>query len=206
MGNKKFKIHFNDYYNYLLSDKGIVPEIHYIDIGTKYLLIKISLSDKIFINLQIDKIKITEEIKMFHTELFSKGEVLPVYYNYQKSDMSNIIPEILNQIVYSIAKKEIYQALKFKLIMIDKIDPFFVNFSINNFNKESISINDIKDTLQEEGMENFKKYLKKLIKKDLIEELDDKLNISLLDCDIIFMKLEDKYFETPVARHICKQY
>lgn len=218
LGNKLIETYFSEYYNYLLSDKGITIE-EKIHVPYKWIDIKLSFNDKINICVKIndkhqDKIKEQQQA----IEIFNKTNTMPILYYYDTEDMTNIMPKIYLEFCYAIAKTDIYQALKFYLIIIDKLEPFFVNFSINNINSKRINISDITDTLKEAGMTNISKYIKILIIEGLLGEDDiyyedkDVLNgnVSQIGCDIIFMRLTNKFFpgleKENIAAHLCKQY
>jgi len=224
LGNKLIEDNFPDYYNYLFSDRGITVEeridVNIPDVSRKrWVDIKFSFSEKINIYLEInekhhDKIK----DKLRAIEIFSRTNSMPIMYYQDEEDMTNLIPKIYLEMCYAIAKVDTLQALKFYLIVIDKLNPTFVNFSIDNMNSKRIEIQDIYDILKIYGMKNIKSYISELIKKNLLDE--DNIdyegkdliggNVSQIGCDIIFMRLENKYFKDLdkqcLASELCKQY
>ena len=224
LGNKLFEDNFPEYYNYLLSDKGITVEekvnINLPDNSKKrWVDIKFSFDDKICVYIEINEKhhdKVQDEKRAI--EIFAKTNTMPLLYYQDEEDMTNLLPRMYLEICYAIARVDVYQALKFYLIIIDKLDPTFVNFSIDNMNKKRIAIQQIYLTLQQAGMSLASKYIKSLIVNGLLDEDDieyegkDVLNgnVSQTGCDIIFMRLENKFFKGyekhNLATHLCKQY
>lgn len=211
----RLKEHFNEYYNYLLSDKGILIEEKYLENNKRCFDIKIFFDEKIYLILKfVDDNKELDKNK--NIDYLLKNNTIPIYYNYEKQDMTNLIPKILKEFCYAIAKKDIFQAVKFHLIMIDNLEPFFVNFSVDNYKNNNIDMTEIKETLEEVGMERVSKFIKTLMVDGLLTDEDieyegkDILNGTISDygCDIIFMRLDNKYFKTKenIAHLLCRQY
>ena len=221
LGNKLFEENFPEYYNYLLSDRGITIE-EKIDINlptkNRWVDIKFSFDEKINIYLEINE-KHHDKVKDLYraNEIFSNTNTMPILYYQNEEDMTNLLPKIYLELCYAIAKVDIYQALKFYLIIIDKLDPFFVNFSINNMECNKINISDINNTLKEYGMKEPRKYIKRLIADNLLDDTEIdyedtdimKGTITQIGCDIIFMRLDNKLFKgtnNNSGTHLCKQY
>ncbi|ADO67247.1 hypothetical protein crov214 [Cafeteria roenbergensis virus] len=224
LGNKLFEENFPEYYNFLLSDKGVTVEekinVNLPDNLTKrWVDIKLSFDDKISIYLEINEKHHDKEKDMKRAiEIFTKTNTMPLLYYQDEEDMTNLIPRIYLEICYAIANVDIHQALKFYLIIIDKLDPTFVNFSIDNINYKKIPVNQICLTLKQAGMTLASKYIKTLIIDGLLQEDDIEYEgtnvlegtVSQTGCDIIFMRLDNKFFKGleshNLATHLCKQY
>lgn len=214
-----FQDHFEEYYNYLLSPKGITVEeiisINHLN-KNRYLDIKLSFNDKIHIYLEINE-KHHDKAKDINRaiEIFSKTGTMPILYYQEEEDMTNLIPKILKEFAFAIAKKDKIQALKFYLIMIDKLNPFFVNMCLDYQNSDEIKISEIKALLEDTySMKDFKKYIKSLIKNNLLNDDIDypdndymKGTVTRSGLDIIFMRLNPNDFDNEtIASHMCKQY
>lgn len=220
--NKLLKNNFPEYYNYLFSDRGITVE-EKIDIKVpdkkRYIDIKFSFDEKINIFIEInEKHHDKARDKDRAIEIFSKTNTMPIMYYQEEEDMTNLMPKIYLEFCYAIAKTDILQALKFYLIIIDNLDPFFVNFAVDNMTAKRIEVSEINDTLKETGMTQTSKYIKTLLIDGLLDDDDidyegqDVMsgNVSPIGCDLIFMRLENKYFKgyekQNLAQHLCKQY
>lgn len=213
-----FEDHFEQYYNYLLSPKGITVEeiVSINELGkNRYIDIKLSFSDKISIYLEINE-KHHDKLKDNNRaiEIFSRTGTMPILYYQNEQDMTNLMPQILKEFAFAISKKDKTQAIKFYLIMIDKLDPFFVNMCLDYHNSDEIKISEINTLLATYGMKNFKKYIKSLIKNNLLDDTIDYEDNNYMDgtvtptgLDIIFMRLNPEDFANEtIAFHMCKQY
>lgn len=220
--NNLFKNEFPDYYSYLIGEKGISIQenINTSQLKkTRQVDIKLFFDDKIYIFLKINDSQQKQTDYTRATEIFNKTGTMPILYYYDKQDMSNLIPKIYREFAYAISKVDINRALKFYLIIINNLNPIWVKFCVDNLNEEQIPISDITDILEIYGMKNknMSKYIKKLIHSGVLDEdnITYKKNkvlqgyVSQIGCDIIFMRLENKYFSNQndnYAAEMCKLY
>lgn len=213
MNNKLFINEFNEFFSYLCSEKGIIIQEFYTQDKHKYINIKIAFSNKIFVYLQINN----HIQSQYSIDIFLQNGIMPIQYFTEKQDMTNLLPLLLQEFTFSIAKKNIQQAIKFHLIMIDHIEPYWAKFSIDNIDQDKIYITDIKDILELYGMNKITKYIKTLIINNILEEDEHifynntdvlKGYVSQIGLDIIFMRLDNKYFQNThnFSSNICTQY
>ena len=222
LNNELFQNEFPEYFSYFFGEKGVsVEEIITVSHLKKnrYIDIKLSFSDKIYIYVEInEKHHSREKDEERAIEIFSKTGTMPVQYYQDTQDMTNILPSLLKEFAFAISKKDILQGLKFYLIMIDNLDPYWVKFSIDNMEEDKIPVSDIQEILELCGMSRTSKYIKTLISQGTLDDENisysgkDVLNgyVTPIGCDIIFMRLENKYFpetdEINYACHMSKQY
>lgn len=222
ISNTILKEEFPDYYSYLIGEKGISVEEYVSNSSnlkkTKHINIKFSFDDKISILVEINESHKDRDYSRT-VDILSKTGSIPVVYNQDKQDMFNIIPKIYTQFAYSIAKVNVPRAIKFFLIVIEKLNPIWVNFCIDNLNENHIKISEISDMLEIYGMEKkyFKKYITKLYTSSILDDdnisyYKDKIlkgTVTQCGCDILFMRLENKYFSNKdenFAGEMCKNY
>lgn len=222
MNEPLFKNEFPEYFSYFFGENGVsVEEIITISEfkTNRYIDLKLSFSNKIYIFVEInEKHNSRNKNDERAIQIFSQTGTMPIQYYHDTQDMTNILPFLLKEFAFAISRKNLNQGLKFFLIMVDKLDPYWVKFSVDNFNEDKIPVSDIQEILDLCGMTRFSKYIKTLIYEGTLD--DDNITykdkdvikgyVTQIGCDIIFMRLQNKYFpnndEINFAVHFSKQY
>lgn len=220
LGNKIFKEYFEDYYNYLSSEDGIIIEENvYIPDKekTRFIDFKLYLSKKINIMIEINEKHHDKKLDNNRAiEIFSRTATMPILYYQNEQDMTNLLPKIYREFSYAISKINKIDGLRFHLILVDNLNPDFVDFIIDNVHKNRIEIKDIQEFLQYKyNMKNFSKYIKQLIADNYIHEDEIEYsgtnvllgNVNISAMDKIFMRLDNKYFkDKTIPSLFCSQY
>lgn len=218
--NKLFQKYFYNYYKYLSSEEGIIIHESFhkpSNEKTRFITFQLHISKKTYIFLEINNIPHNKEFNNNNSiEIFNKTNTIPIIYNPNKEDMTNIIPKIYQEFANAIYTIDDLDGIKFYLIMLCNTDPEFTEFIIENYNNKYIYIKDIQELLENiYEMKHFSRYIKQLFKDNYILEdeiiyhgidiLSGKVLYSTLDK--IFMKLDKKYFKNKnIPVHFCNQY
>jgi len=214
LNNDIFKRYFYDYYHYLIL-LGTKIEVHnYFSGGNQQYTcdLELSFSKKSKVVIEINEEHHNEENDLTRARNFlCEHHSYPILYYPEKEDMTNVMPKIWKEVAYAIAKDNLEDGVRLYLILVDGLSPVFVNFIMSQYKKDTISVLEIIEFLEEQGMKKPHREIKRMINDEILDDeitwtkkdLSD-AKITPLGMDLIFMRINPAKFNKAIA--LSKQY